>query len=547
MPYSQMAKHVQSRGRGQDTMLVHMTPDEVGGLQNLAKAAGGSLTINPHTGLPEAGFLSSLLPMLGGVLLDVASGGAATPLIAGISNSVLAGGAATLADTAITGSLSKGLMAGLGAFGGASLGGALGVGGAGVAAPGTIATTAADTSAGTGVTLGTGATTGAATGATGAATGAIGAPISTNLLADPAYASLSTPIASTANPAVIAQNIGNPVGNITGNPGFMQQFSANASNGLTGTMAKIAPAAAGMGIVNSLAGAFQGSPTTAPEAQTAVYKGPYHYAPRTMSGNGQLTMGPNGVLQTTGTPQSFNSLGTLMDAQNNPYVYETAPISSINQYGGTSLPGYASGGPITQPSTPNQTVPQPAAETTASTGGNTDYSAPVDPYANMQSSMHTPQWQAPQAAQPAATPVARTGNNPNGLNQIQGLPGISNFASGGAMPIKDGSFIVDARTVSELGNGSSSAGQDLLARYGGHALRGPGDGVSDSIPANIGGTQKARVARDEVKFDPEAITRLGNGSHAKGTNKLYALMDKAEKARKKAKRGQDTGLRKGLA
>jgi hypothetical protein len=111
------------------------------------------------------------------------------------------------------------------------------------------------------------------------------------------------------------------------------------------------------------------------------------------------------------------------------------------------------------------------------------------------------------------------------------------------MHLKNGSFIVDARTVSELGNGSSRAGQDFLAKFGGHALHGPGDGVSDSIHANIGGTQEARVARDEVKFDPEAVAKLGGGNASAGTKKLYALMAKAEKARKSAKRGQDTGLR----
>jgi hypothetical protein len=55
---------IASLGRGQDSMLVHMTPGEVQGLQRLAMSAGGSLTINPQTGLPEAGFLSSMLPML---------------------------------------------------------------------------------------------------------------------------------------------------------------------------------------------------------------------------------------------------------------------------------------------------------------------------------------------------------------------------------------------------------------------------------------------------------------------------------------------------
>jgi len=292
------------------------------------------------------------------------------------------------------------------------------------------------------------------------------------------------------------------------------------------------------------------SPGSGPQQQVPIYNGPYHYAPRTVNPQAsQLVMGPNGVYQApTQEAQFFNTYNMqLLDKNNNPYVYETAPANKINQFGGVgNMPtGYASGGPINQPSPPNQTVPQPAAETMASTGNNPEFMAPQDPIAAMRANMNAPQFQAPQIPPPA--PAQQVGNNPNGTSQIKGLPAISNYARGGAMPIKDGSFIVDARTVSELGNGSSSAGQDLLARWGGHPLHGPGDGVSDSIPASIGGTQKARVARDEVKFDPEAVARLGSGSHSKGTQKLYALMKKAENARKKAKRGQDTGLRKGLA
>ena len=65
-----MAAGLASLGRGGDSMLVHMSPNEVAGLQKLALAHGGSLTINPHTGLYEAGFLSSLLPMLAGIGLN---------------------------------------------------------------------------------------------------------------------------------------------------------------------------------------------------------------------------------------------------------------------------------------------------------------------------------------------------------------------------------------------------------------------------------------------------------------------------------------------
>ena len=61
-----MAQH----GRGPDSMLVHMSPREVESLQALAKATGGTLTLNPHTGLPEAGWLDKLLPALAGFALD---------------------------------------------------------------------------------------------------------------------------------------------------------------------------------------------------------------------------------------------------------------------------------------------------------------------------------------------------------------------------------------------------------------------------------------------------------------------------------------------
>jgi hypothetical protein len=119
----------------------------------------------------------------------------------------------------------------------------------------------------------------------------------------------------------------------------------------------------------------------------------------------------------------------------------------------------------------------------------------------------------------------------------------NNTNAAGGVNLRDGSFVVDARTVAELGNGSSGAGQEVLARMGGRPIRGPGDGVRDSIRANIGGKQEARVARDEVKFDPKAVARIGGGDPKKGSAKLYSIMKKAEKARKSASRGKDTGLR----
>jgi len=129
-----LATDMASRGRGPDSMLVHMAPQEVAGLQALAMKHGGSLTINPDTGLPEAGFLSKLLPMIAGFALNTfvpglgsAIGSALGGLSAAAGTGIAVGGLTGLA----TGSLSKGLMAGLGAYGGAGLSeGLLGAGAA---------------------------------------------------------------------------------------------------------------------------------------------------------------------------------------------------------------------------------------------------------------------------------------------------------------------------------------------------------------------------------------------------------------------------------
>lgn len=108
-------------------MLVHMAPEEVRGLQALARAHGGSLTINPDTGLPEAGFLKSLLPAIIGFGLNlIAPGvgsaiGAALGTSASVGTGLLVGGVEALR----TGDLGKGLMAGLGAYGGANFAGGL--------------------------------------------------------------------------------------------------------------------------------------------------------------------------------------------------------------------------------------------------------------------------------------------------------------------------------------------------------------------------------------------------------------------------------------
>jgi hypothetical protein len=112
-----LAHNIAQKGRNGDTQLIHVSPKELHGLQALAKANGTSLTINPDTGLPEAFNFKKLLPMAAGAALTIGSGGTLTPLMA----AGIVGGGYGIA----TGSIQKGLMAGIGAYGGAGLGAGL--------------------------------------------------------------------------------------------------------------------------------------------------------------------------------------------------------------------------------------------------------------------------------------------------------------------------------------------------------------------------------------------------------------------------------------
>ena len=128
----QVAAGLATLGRGEDKVLVHMTPGEVHGLQAIALAHGGSLTINPHTGLPEAGFLRNILPAIAAAAA-VAFLGPAAGAAAGATGALGMGAAGTgAAAGALTGALTNkenrlqgALMGGLGGYG---IGGGMGAG-----------------------------------------------------------------------------------------------------------------------------------------------------------------------------------------------------------------------------------------------------------------------------------------------------------------------------------------------------------------------------------------------------------------------------------
>ena len=421
MSLHDIAKQVQSKGRNSDKVLVHMTPEELGGLQHLAMAHGGSLTINPETGLVEAGFLKKILPMVAGAVLAPMTAGIINP--ATLSAMIGAAGTGIGLGKGLGGSLKQGLMAGLGAYGGASLGAAAGIGSTGTA--------------------------------------------------------LAAPTAGTAA-GQTAQNLGRTA---WANEG-MAAFNAGAPQ-LAGTTAGLTAApTASPGVF----GAFKDRFVTAASkpmigAGTSNFMG--SYAPMVASA---------GALQgisKAATP-SMPKFNTEEEEKSN-YAGPYEPTPRVAQFPGVG--GVAARDP--------------------NDSSEFQYFDRVNPT-------------------PSYMPSSRL------LDQRGVRDLYPTAAAGGEMNMKDGAFVLDARTVSELGNGSSNAGKEALSRIGGVPINGPGDGVSDSIHARIGGTQEARVARDEVMVPPEVVKDMG------GAGKFYALMDKAHKARKTADRGEDTGLARGL-
>jgi hypothetical protein len=495
-----MAQQLQSQGRGEDSMLVHMTPDEVNSLQGLALASGGSLTINPETGLPEAGWLGKLLPTILGAAL--AATGVGAPLAAGI---VGAG------QFARTGSLKKGLMAGLGAFGGAGMAGMAGVGGSisnnafgalsdkagffganmgqGISQAGNIANLAKMGTAPVENAVNVTANTGTQAGFSPALQGALGPaptalnPVQMQALTGGAIGSGTqaalTGVAPTATAGAGAQ--------FTGGLGsrFGQAVRAGLPAGTPGMLTRAAPMMAGMGVVNNISSA------TTPSMGS---------------------MGGDGVIDNSFTGPYTEQVRSVSYPGRSPVA---SGDSSEHLYFSNSMPEvYNVQGQVVQP------------------GSSTARGTPI--------------------LQNVLNPNAKKGQNR--YNQIftPYMTGPAQYeedmgyADGGEVELSDGAFVLDARTVSELGNGSSNAGLEVIRRIGGRPVEGPGDGVSDSVRARIGRDQPARVARDEAIIPADAVKRIGKGSAKRGADKLYSLMNKAHKARKKAKRGQDTKLRHGL-
>lgn len=70
-----------------------------------------------------------------------------------------------------------------------------------------------------------------------------------------------------------------------------------------------------------------------------------------------------------------------------------------------------------------------------------------------------------------------------------------------------------------------------IASAGGGYIRGPGDGMSDSIPASIDGTDPAALATGEFVVPADVVSFLGNGDNDAGARVLDQMIAKVRRAK----------------
>jgi hypothetical protein len=436
MSLKHAANHLAAHGRGPDTELVHMTKGEINSLQTLAKANGGSLTINPDTGLPEAGFLSNILPVVAGAAAMYFTGGTAAPLIAGMSNAATIGLGMGALQTARTGSLEKGLMAGMGAYGGAGLAG--GLMGTGAAEIGAQATKAAG----------------------------------------------YTPEIAYGTPLSEVQGLQQSAVQTAGPSGLLTQGAKTAVSNPS-QFAGVMGGAKNLGMTGLAAAAPMLLQSGEPQPQTPVGD---NVMPQRLQYNPGAATTP---FPQPDVPTYGSGMGQNFGRQQN--YFPTAGYQNITPEQAKQMRGYADGGGIQYP--------------------------PGEPVIRM----------------------ADGGLNLAG-EYSRGLPSDLDSAYKKAERKSDKATMRSVKSESELRerlkNPKVYAGGGLsaLGDYsdGGRLLKGPGDGVSDSIPATIGNKRPARLADGEFVVPARIVSELGNGSTEAGARKLYAMLDRVQSARKKS-------------
>jgi hypothetical protein len=571
------AHYLKSKGRGRDTELVHMSPREIKGLQALALAHGGSLTINPETGLPEAGFLEQILPMVAGAALSFIPG------VGPFAAAALVGGGYGLA----TGSVEKGLMAGLGAYGGAGITSSL-------ASAGTeAARTAAEQTAVKGFE--TTAQEAVKAGAADVASEAAKTAAAEGLTLPSNYADL---YAKTGGAQQITQDVAQKFINAQNFPGLTSQT-------LQGSQAAVPELIAGGSspsqIMASLgrASATQAAPAgvTAGNVATGLKEVSTSLpAAKSFLGSNVGTIGSAalpllaGDQQQGAGPAGYQS--DEYDERLRKYKlspnYQAYEAPRPNPYYQAQYPTYAAeggimklqgGGPVERMSMMNTAMNPQGGMYPQGMIDKTQYATPTQRPVSAELMTETPAYERSSPMLMAEGGIARYRNRGqvNVLQdyidrqdqQLSPLPESVGVPRTGIFRDTDvDTARKDALTAAmiRLGKTSKGAGIKPIAlpktsikglgdirgatpeietaaaggtmRYnlggysdGGRMLKGPGDGMSDSIPASIAGKQPARLADGEFVVPADVVSHLGNGSTDAGAKKLYGMMDKIRKAR----------------
>jgi len=518
------AKHLASKGRGPDTQLVHMSLGELNSLQELAKAHGGTLSINPNTGLPEAGFLSSILPMVIGAGLTAATGGAFSPLMLGLG----VGGVQALR----TGDLGKGLMAGLGAYGGAGLAGGLMGAGAGAIDATQAALGAPNVAIGQGSQAAMLAAQNEGFGQAGLQ--ALGESAG--------YAKNAMPFVQTPMQSLTrgAQGLLEPAGR----DAFMKSIGGGTGLAKVG-LAAAAPALLAepkteMPKIDSEQARFSYTPGRVPDPMAgypADYQGEYayfrpsytrlaeggstdeyryEYDPVRQAYKQSLPPTTAAGVKSTGSGDMRGDGGDMSSSGQPGRSGGINPATTIGI--GQALQGYSQLG-----FAPGSTIAGLIGDAVVNSG--------INSFANMQNqeAMHTlagrfgdealamhDMAEGRAAAGANANAAANTASDATSTGTDYGASGFGDYAAGGITALARGGY-------SHLGDYSD----------GGRLLRGPGDGVSDSIPATIGNKRPARLADGEFVIPARIVSELGNGSTEAGARKLYAMMNRVQRARGK--------------
>lgn len=458
MSLDKAAKHLEAQGRNGDSMLVHMTPGEVQSLQTIAKAHGGSLTINPATGLAEAGFLKNLLPTLAGIGLSFIPG--VGPLMA----AGMVGGYETLR----TGNIGKGLMAGLGAYGGAGL--TQGLASAGSAG---VMEGAQQSALNAGQAVGTEAAT------------------------------------AVTNPSVYTGDLAgftpDQVSQITAQRSAVMATPGIESAGQT-TFSNVGKGIGSLGTETGRSLAYQGMPTGT--------------LPAVASTAAQAMTPEQKPLEVKSEPSSGKYISKDFRA------YEPQRPNPYYRPMGLGYTGYAEGGQV-------DPLEQMAPGGLAAIQGVRDgYGATQTMDGNI------PQFQEGGSLRMKRMQMGEgifKDTNPNTAN-LGAAEAAEYYVRNTAKRSKVPYTKMPKTNIEDLGEikvGPAKAAGGSIGGYsdGGRMLKGPGDGMSDSIPATIGNKQPARLADGEFVVPADVVSHLGNGSTDAGAKRLYAMMDKVRQAR----------------